>query len=168
MELQKVWLNQIFLTWRWWIAVGLCVLPWAAWIIRRDKKNTNALLYAGFFIMITVCLLDSMGMALGLWSYPTKTVPIIPSFPEFDLCAIPVGNMFMLQILPNVNPIIKAITLSIPASLVAQPFAVVAGLYNPKYWHHYYSIPFVIVIYLSANFLYEKMQIEERKLGDRQ
>jgi len=104
-------------------------------------------------------------MALGLWSYPTKTIPIIPPFPEFDLCAIPVGNMFMLQIMPNVSPIIKAITLSIPASLVAQPFAVVVGLYNPKHWHHYYSIPFVIIIYLSANFLYEKMQIEERKLG---
>ena len=166
MELQKIWFNQIFLTWRWWVAVGLCVVPWIAWIVWRDKKNTNSLLYAGFTVMIIVCYLDSMGMALGLWSYSTKTVPIIPSFPEFDLCAIPVGNMFMIQIMPKINPIIKAIILSIPAALLAQPLAVIIGLYNPKHWHHYYSIPFVIVIFLFSNFLYTKMQIEEGKFGD--
>jgi len=161
MELQTIWLDQIFLTWRWWVAVSLCVLPWLFWIFWRDKKNTAALLYAGFTVMIIVCYLDSLGMALGFWSYSTKLVPLIPSFPEFDLCAIPVGNMVTLQIFPNIRPILKSLMLAIPAALVFQPFAVVVGLYNPKYWHHYYSIPFVIVIYLIANFMYKKMKIEE-------
>lgn len=161
-ELQEIWLGQIVFTWRWWLAVCICVLPWWAWVVWRDKKNSTPLLYAGFFIMILVCWLDTIGTAMGLWSYPTKTVPLTPSFPEFDLSAIPVGNMFMLQIMPNIKPITKSIILSLVASLCIQPFAVIAGLYNPKYWYHYYSIPFVVVIYLCANYLYEKMKLEQR------
>ena len=164
--LLQTWLNQIVFTWRWWILIFSIVLLWGAWVVWRDKKNTHHLLYAGFFTMLCAVLLDTIGMAMGLWSYTTKSIPLIPPMIAFDLSLIPIGVMFMLQVFPKVSPVIKAMIFAGGGSFIIQPLAVLLGVYNPKYWKHYYSFPITIVIYLLANYLYKRLQAEKGSYQD--
>ncbi|MBC2724077.1 CBO0543 family protein [Desulfosporosinus sp.] len=151
----ETWVNQIVFTWRWWIEITIIILSWVYfWVFLRKKPDTYRLLCAGFFTMIVATYLDVVGMALRLWGYPSKEVPLIPPFITWDLSAIPVLTMIFLHYKPNVKPIVKAIVLAIFGSLILQPISVLLGLYIPYHWHHYYSIPFVIVIYLGANYFY--------------
>ncbi|HZK85550.1 MAG TPA: CBO0543 family protein [Desulfosporosinus sp.] len=111
--------------------------------------------------MLATSFLDSIGVALGLWSYTVKSAPLIPPFVTFDLCQIPIANMFWIQLLPRLNPVIKSLILATGASFISQPMAVILGIYNPKVWHHYYSFPIVVLLYLIADYLYKQFQAEE-------
>ena len=159
--IQKTWLTQMVFTWRWWLLVTSAALAWVVWIKFRDKKSTDSLLYAGFFIMLATSFLDTIGMSLGLWSYSVKSVPLIPPFVTFDLCQIPIANMLWIQIMPKLNPVIKSLILATVASFISQPVAVLVGTYNPKVWRHFYSFPIVAVLYLIAYSLYKRFQAEE-------
>lgn len=161
MEVLKIWLNQIVFTWRWWVIIIIIILSWGTWVLCRDKRNTHHLLHVGFFIMLCAVLLDTIGMAMGLWSYPTKSIPLIPPMMAFDISLIPVGIMFSIQCFPKVRAIIKSIIIAGCGSFVIQPLAVLLGVYNPKHWRHYYSFPITIVIYLFADYFYKKLQAEK-------
>jgi len=149
--LLEVWLEEIVFTWRWWLEITILILPWIFfWFMLRKKEDTYRLVCAGVFVMLAATYMDTVGMALRLWGYPTKEVPLVPPYITWDLCAIPVAVMIFLHYKPAVNPLIKAIILGIVGSFVMQPLAVMAGLYIPYHWKHHYSFPMVILIYLTA------------------
>jgi len=151
----KVWMEEIVFTWRWWIEISILILPWVYfWFYLRKKPDTYRLVCAGFSTMLSATYMDVVGMALRLWGYPTKEVPLVPPFITWDLCAIPVITMVFLHYQRKVNPILKSIVLGILGSFVMQPFAVWVGLYIPYHWKHVYSFPLVIIIYLGANYFY--------------
>ena len=125
-------------------------------VFLRKKPDTYRLVFAGLFTMLASTYMDTVGMALRLWGYPTKEVPIVPPYLTWDLCTIPIITMIFLHYKPKINPIIKAIVLGIVGSFIIQPIAVWVGLYNPYHWKHAYSFPIVIMIYLGANYFYNK------------
>ena len=59
--------------------------------------------------MLICSWLDLMGILFGLWSYYDNVVPFSPAFLPWDFTLLPVVIMFLLQIKPKINPIIKAI-----------------------------------------------------------
>lgn len=150
----ELWLNTVVFTWKWWALIFLSVGSWIAWIIWRDKNNTHRLLFAGLFVSIVAFYLDTIGLALGLWSYPIKDIPLIPGYITWDFCVIPVTTMFLLQFKPNVNPIIKSVTLAAFGAFIAQPVAVWIGYYQPKHWQPSYSFVLINIIYLLGYFFY--------------
>lgn len=155
MLILKVWLEEIVFSWRWWLEIAILILPWIFfWFFLRNKEDTYRLVGAGLFVMLVVTYMDTIGMALHLWGYPTKEVPLIPPYLTWDLSVIPVLVMAFLHYKPEVNPIWKSIILGLIGSLIIQPFAVIMGLYIPHHWKHYYSFPIAIVIYLAANYFY--------------
>ncbi|MCX7924055.1 MAG: hypothetical protein N3B21_18900 [Clostridia bacterium] len=162
-ELYRFWLSDMLFKWHWWINVALTVVPWIVWIIIRKKESTHRLLYAGSVMALISTLLDTLGMSLGLWGYNSKLIPIIPPFVPWDLCLIPVSTMILLQYFPRINPWIKAIVYALAGSFIVQPLAEWIGLYNPKVWKHYYSFPFVIVLYMLANYLFTRKEFMEIK-----
>ncbi len=141
-------------TWKWWILIFLAICSWIVWIVWRDKKLTHHLLYAGLFVALATFYMDTIGMAFGLWSYPIKDIPLIPSYVTWDFCLIPVASMFTLQYKPNANPLIKALSLAIVGAFIVQPIATWFGYYHLKHWHHSYSFPLIIIIYLFGYFFY--------------
>ncbi|HZK85549.1 MAG TPA: CBO0543 family protein [Desulfosporosinus sp.] len=148
------WLKTILFTWRWWILILLAIGSWTVWFIWRDKNLTHRLLYAGLVVTVATFYMDTIGIALGLWSYPIKDIPLIPSYVTWDFCIIPVASMITLQYKPNANPFIKAMTLAIIGGFIVQPVATRFGYYQIKHWHHAYSFLLIIIIYLLGYYFY--------------
>ena len=120
-EFYKLWLDHILFTWRWWLAVSLIVLPWSLWFFIKKKESTDRLLYAALFVMIFSSYMDMVGIALNLWSYPVNVFPLMPEYIPFDICALPVTTMLVIQFFPTVNPVIKSIAFSTFASFISSP-----------------------------------------------
>lgn len=172
----KVWASDIVFTWRWWMEVGIAILPWVFWFIFRKKEDTHRLLYGGLLMILLLCFLDMAGMCLGLWDYPFRVVPFIPQYFSWDFSAFPVVAMLMIQFSPLrlfrksaarneklrktlrtlSNPWIKGAVLSLTASFVVQPVAAALRLYEPKQWQHYYSLPMFLFIYMAGWWFYSR------------
>lgn len=58
-ELEYLGANKMVFTWHWWLDVALAVLPWIVWVIVRDRKRTHSFLYAGFFSMLIVRIIQN-------------------------------------------------------------------------------------------------------------
>ncbi|WP_088225575.1 CBO0543 family protein [Desulfosporosinus sp. FKB] len=157
----KTWVNQIVFTWRWWIEISIMILPWVySCRYLRKKTDTYRLVCACFFTMLAATYMDTIGMALHLWGYPTKEVPLVPPYLTWDLSVIPVITMIFLHYCQSISPIIKSLVLGILGSFIMQPFAVWVGLYIPYHWQHAYSFPLVIIIYQGANYFYYKFSFK--------
>jgi hypothetical protein len=76
----KIWNEDIFLTWRWWISIGVLIFPWCAWFILRKRDSIDRLLYSGFTVYVVTSVLDGMGVPLGLWCYIVTPLPYIHDF----------------------------------------------------------------------------------------
>jgi len=149
-----VWIKTIVFTWRWWLLIALTIVSLAVWIKWRKKESTARLLYGGFIILLLTYYMDTIGVALGLWSYPTECFPIIPPYFSWDFCIIPVMAMFTLQYKPRANPIIKAIGLGIFGAYIIQPIAVWVGWYHFRHWKHTYSFILVVIFYLLGFYFF--------------
>jgi hypothetical protein len=150
-EFRTLWINNIFLTWRWWLCILLTVLSWSLWIKFRKKQSSSRLLFAGFFVIIIAMLLDDIGIETHTWSYSVDIDPITPSFIMWDMSLLPTYTMAFLQYKPSANPFIKAIIYSALPSFIFQPLFEWLKFYNPGKWKHYYSFPIFILIYLIAH-----------------
>ncbi len=160
-EFYKLWFSHVLFTWRWWLSVSLIVFPWTIWYFIRKKESTDRLLYAAFFVMIFSSSMDMVGIALNLWSYPVNVLPLMPEYIPYDICALPVATMLVIQFFPAVNPLIKSIAYSAFASFIFQPINSWLGLYDKMAWKNYYSFPILIVVYLIANHIASKNNFDK-------
>jgi hypothetical protein len=150
-KLINTWQEIIFLSPRWWIGLLLGLLPWILWWKLHYKQYTGDLLRAGFFMSISCLILDAIGVQLGLWFYPYDVFPFIPGYFPWDLTLLPLSIMFMIQLKPNWSPLIKSLMYAFLVAFVGEPLAVIAKIYEPIHWKHYYSFPFYIVLFLTSN-----------------
>jgi hypothetical protein len=155
-DFYRLWASEVLLTWRWWIALGLIIIPWGVWFLVRKKESADRLLHAGFFVMLVSSSQDMIGIALGLWSYPVNVFPLMPEFIPFDISALPVATMLFIQFLPKLRPFYKAVIYSACGSFIFQPVMKFVGLYDNLGWKNYYSFPILIAIYLAANYISNK------------
>ena len=160
-EFYNIWFNDMLFKWHWWLNLAMAIVPWIIWMIIRKKESTYRLLFAGLVAASLSMFLDIIGMAMGLWSYNSTLEPLSPPPSPWDFSLIPVSTMLFLQIKPRVNPLIKAVVLAIGGALIGQPMLEWIGIYDPKGWKHYYSIPIVIIIYLIAHFISTRKQFEK-------
>ncbi|WP_335871303.1 CBO0543 family protein [Bacillus sp. 2205SS5-2] len=148
----EIWKKEMVLTWRWWLNVALLILPWFFWLIFRRKECTNRLLLAGLFVYVLTSVLDSVGVAFGLWMYAYTPLPYIHSFfMPWDFSSFPVMVMFLIQYKPNANPYIKAIIFACISAFLFEPIFVQLKVYKPLHWEHYFSFPFYFLIYVIAH-----------------
>jgi hypothetical protein len=159
--------NAFLFTWRWWLGIGLIIIPWLLWFMFRKKESTNRLLLAGFTSMLLSYVVESIAMSLGKWSYPFKLVPFSPTlFLPFDLSLLPVAVMFFIQLKTNINPFIKAIVFGVLGAFILEPIFEKLRFYNAKDWSHTYdfflhSSIFLISYWLSTMNNYEKIRLDD-------
>ena len=156
-----LWLEYVFLSWRWWLGLSLSIIPWVVWLIFRRKESTNRILYAGLFVMLISSWFDILGILFGLWSYYYSVVPFSPAFIPWDFTLLPVIVMFLLQLKPQISPFIKAVVLSTFSCFIIEPGFVWIGLYNPKNWKFIYSFPIIIAIYLISDWISKRENFEK-------
>jgi len=154
-KLTDIWLTHIVFSWRWWLLVGLSIIPWIIWFKIRNKNDTVRLLFVALVIGMVSNELDSTGIALNLWHYDWKIFPTMPMYLPWDLTLLPVSIMLLLQFKPKISKYIKAITYSFICAFIFEPLAESIGLYHIINWHYWYSFIIYIVLYLCFNHLYE-------------
>lgn len=149
------WLDHEILTWRWWLGLGLSVVPWIVfWCAARNKPYFDRLLYVCLYVIMVSVILDTLGDQYGLWHYRYNVIPAIPTYFPWDFTLMPLAIITMLIIKPRVNPWIKAIVFALLASFVGEPLFNWADVYVLEKWKYIYSVPIQIVLYLTAHLLF--------------
>lgn len=159
-ELYHFWLQHMLFDWHWWGDLGLTVIPWVFWLRVRKKDSTSRLLFAVVTLMLITSYLDFLGIVMGLWGYPYKLVPTIPPFLTWDVTLLPVTAMLFYQFKPRTNKYIKAVCFAVLGSFIVQPVFQWLGFYDPMGWKHYYSFPFMVIIYLIGDYLTKRGNFE--------
>jgi hypothetical protein len=154
-KLFHIWVTQIVFSWRWWLEMGLIVLPWLIWVKIRDQKDTVRLLFVGLFVALVTSTLDNIGISYGLWHYDWKPFPFICSYFPWNYSVFPVVVMLILQFKPEVGSLMKAVGFALVCALIFEPFASWIGLYDPSHWKFWYSFIIYIPLYLIFNYLYK-------------
>jgi hypothetical protein len=152
-QMLEIWSEQVIFTWQWWLGIGFTLIPWILWVKYRKKDSTIRLLSAGFFVLIISSWLDFLGVALGLWYYVYEVVYFIPNYFPWDFSLFPVIYMAVIQTMPRVSPLIKAVILSALLAFIGEPLVEWLGFYQPVKWEHIYSFPIYALIYLIAHYI---------------
>jgi hypothetical protein len=159
-KMLDVWQKYMLFTWRWWLDLALAIIPWVIWLKVREKASTHRLLYAGFVVMMLTSFLDMLGMSLGIWSYNSRLVPLVPGYLPWDFTLMPVTAMLFYQFKPRINPWIKAAVYSGIGSFVVQPLFDLIESYEPESWAHWYSFPIILVIYMIGYYFFSRKRFE--------
>lgn len=166
-EINKIqdiyWYNHTLFTWQWWLGIFLTIVPWIVWIVIRNKKSTNRLLFIGFFVILFTSHLDFLGVKMALWYYEYNVLPTLPAYIPWDSSLFPVTIMLLLQYKPNFNPYIKAVFFGAFTAFIGEPLFVAIKLYSPIVWRHTYSFPIYVIyviLYLICHYLSKRKNFE--------
>ncbi|NBJ69399.1 MULTISPECIES: CBO0543 family protein [Clostridia] len=161
-------LHAFLFTWQWWLGVILFILPWTLWILFRNKNSTGRLLGCAFLTIALSLLIDLISLSYGLWSYPMKFSPVSPIlFLPYHLALAPVAIMFVLQIKPKANPLLKGSIFAAIAAFGGMNGFNALDFYNPKNWSIFYDFFIFLFLFFSSYWLfhmqgYEKIVTEEK------
>ncbi|WEG13332.1 hypothetical protein PU629_02915 [Pullulanibacillus sp. KACC 23026] len=144
------WKAEVLYTWQWWLGMSLTLIPWIFWIIVRKKDSTGRLLYVGVFVSLVSVTLDNIGVQLSLWDYVKPVTPAIPSYLPYDFSLMPVTIMLLIQFTYKVNHWLIGLIYALITSFIGEPIFKWMGIYDPVNWKHIYSVPFYLLIYVSA------------------
>lgn len=159
-DVLKAWVDHSLFTWRWWIGFILIVIPLILWFKFRLKKSADRLQYAGVFVAIISSVLETVGTFFGWWKYDYEFLPMISTYIPFSFFSLPITVMFLLQIKPSMNPLIKALIFGL-LTLVALPIIKWIGIYDPLNWKYIYSFLIQFAVYLVAHSLSRRSRFEE-------
>ena len=139
----------MFLTWRWWVLLGLTLGPIVVWWKIVDKKRAYEIALYGCILNITAVILDNVGTALLWWSYPIKLIPIVAPFFTPDSLLVPIVLMIVYQFFSSNWKRFLSANLIAGAFLafVAEPIFIWLGYYQLNEWKLAYSFLF----YMAAS-----------------
>lgn len=153
------WLDTDFLTWGWWLELGVLIVSVTIFWKLVDKKRLFELTYHVISAGVIVIWLDQVGFELGLWYYPVDLIPVFPPATAFDYTLLPVAYTLIYQYCPKWPRFLMA-TL-IMAGVVAflmEPMAHRWGFYELVKWKYYYGFPVYIAIGIFLKLVTEKMK----------
>ena len=152
-SLIDIWQSAFLFTWNWWLTLFFLLVPWILWFFIRNKEQTARLLFAGLTVVLFSTTLDTIGMDLGKWIYPIKTIPIGNVGYWFRYSTLPVSIMLLLQFKPHIHPLIKAVVFAGFGAYIGMPLLSVAHLYQKLDWAYTYSFFTLIFMYLMAHWV---------------
>lgn len=146
----EYWMNNVFLTWRWWVLIGLLIIPWLIWLKIVDKNRRQELLVYGFSISILGLTMDTVGNNLLLWGYPYQIVNgILPPLLPANLGVLPVTFMLIYYFFPTFKRFfITNVVVAACLSFIGQPIFKWLGFYVLTNWNYVYSFLVYIVMFL--------------------
>lgn len=157
------WIHHDFLSWKWWLLVGLTVIPWILWWNLVDRRRRQPIFLFGCLMSMFAVILDNLGTDLLWWGYPDKFLPAIPPLMSADLTLIPVCYMVIYQLFPGFKSFLTAtVLLGAVLAYIAEPLIFIKlDLYRLNSWKLTYSLLFYVIAALVARFLVRTMKSEE-------
>lgn len=144
-------MNAFLYTWQWWLALSMIVVPWAIWVVFRNRESSARILSAGLLVMVLSEILDTFGVSFGKWTYPVKVVPVATLNFSYRLSVLPVFLMLLLQFKPTYNPFVKAVFFGGLGAYVGMPLLAMIDLYKKIDWAFTYSFFILTIFYLIAH-----------------
>ena len=95
------WLNQDFLTIKWWGILTFIVISYILVFYLLDKKRFTQILLFGALMTVSITTYDLFGANFGLWGYKVRLFPVIPGVFLYDYTVIPLYYMLVYQYSPN-------------------------------------------------------------------
>jgi hypothetical protein len=147
----QIWLQEVFLSWRWWLGMASTIIPPIVWIVIRKRSSTTRLLFVGVFAVLFATLLDGIGIFLGLWNYKYEVFPLIPGYFPWIIINYPIILMIVLQIKPKGNAFYKALLYSGITVYIGLPILMALDIYQKYSWNLFYSFIIQFFLYLIAH-----------------
>ncbi|MFJ5717195.1 CBO0543 family protein [Neobacillus sp. NPDC093127] len=149
--MSKAVVDHFLFTWQWWFGIGLFVIPWIIWLVLRKRESTGRLLLAGLITIILALIIDLIAVEIGLWRYPMKFSPVAPMLLlPYHFSLVPVAVMFVLQIKPKANSLLKGAIFAALAAFGAMKFFVWIHFYDPKDWLSIYDFCIYLFLFYVA------------------
>lgn len=148
--LANVWGNDVLFSWRWWLILGLTVIPWGFVYVymKREKRARYAI--SGLLAMIISSFLDVAGLSFDLWRYYVTLVPVMGGFFPWNFTVIPVGFILFYEWMPKWSPLLKSLIVAVGFAFIGEPVTDFLGLNAHHRWQHLYSVPIYALIYLVS------------------
>ena len=153
------WIDNVVFTPRWWIILGLLVVPWIVWYRLVYKKRIIEMLAYGLVMSGIILLIDEVGCELTLWTYPVKLIPIFPRLMAISSSLAPTVYMLLYQYFPKWKAFIIAnIILSLVFSFILEPILVWMNLYDLVTWKYINSVPTYLFAAILLKLFAEKIK----------
>ena len=87
------YMSEFLFSWRWWLFLGLFVVPWYIWWRLVDKKNLKKIIICGFILAILNSIIDEHLVNLGLYTYKYHLDPILGGILTAELTVPPIAEV---------------------------------------------------------------------------
>ena len=84
-QLYQIYMEDVILSWQWWLGVFLSIAPWVLWFFLREKRSTWRLFSAGMVVIIVASWMDFIGVTLDIWNYQYDVFPTSPAYEPWDI-----------------------------------------------------------------------------------
>lgn len=121
-----------YYTWQFWLVLAMFVVPLIILILFIDRKKIFHLGFYGYSVHIFFAIIDAFGGLRGLWVYPYKLFPILPSNVSLDASFVPVTYILLYQYILNKgkNYYIWMLLLCLLFAFLFKPLLVGIGLFR--------------------------------------
>lgn len=152
------WLGDTLGSWRWWVLIGVLILPWFIWYRLVDKKKLPELVLFGLVIMVFASSLDEIGFVTGRWSYPVEVVPMLLRLVPADYTVLPITFMLIYQYCPTWKRYFwRLVIISSVFAFIAEPLLVYFGFYILINWFYWYSFIGYIIMGSVSRWIVRKI-----------
>ncbi|KAA9022897.1 CBO0543 family protein [Niallia endozanthoxylica] len=121
-----------FSNWQFWVVLAMFVLPLIVLILFIDRKKVFHLGFYGYSVHVFFTYTDVIGTERGIWIYPYKLLPLLPSSITLDASFVPVAYILLYQYTLNrkKNYYFWMLLLCITFAFFLKPLMVGIGLFH--------------------------------------
>ena len=121
-----------FSTWQFWVVLAMFVIPLIILILFIDRKKIFHLGFYGYSVHVFFTYTDAIGTVRGIWIYPYKLLPLLPSSITLDASLVPVAYILLYQYTLNrgKNYYISMVLLCLAFAFFLKPLMVGIGLFH--------------------------------------
>lgn len=160
------WTKDNLFSFKWWIMLLLVVILWFVWWKLLDKKRFNEIGLAGFIAAVLNFFINTTGIELTLWAYPTQIFGVVRTWSLFELSYITVAYMFLNQYFKEWKKYLIAVTIfGAFASFIVQPLLIHFEIFKLYNWRNLYSFPIYFLIGVVVKSITLKiMNVQKRSI----
>lgn len=156
----KYWLDHNAFSSVWWIMLISFIAIWVIWWKIVNKSRLFEIITYGVMISFTATIVDELGVALVLWSYPITLVPLFLPLVFVNLGALPIIFMLVYQYFDTWKLFTGAILItSFILAFALEPLTSLLGIYEINNWKYIYSVPIYFVTPLFFKWLINRIKV---------
>jgi len=91
------WMTNTLFSLKWWIVLIIAIIFWVVWWKLVDKKRFKEIALVGLVTGIITFFLNTGGVEMTLWAYPTQIFGLVRTYSLFELTILTTSYMLLYQ-----------------------------------------------------------------------